>query len=111
MSPIQHLVNITRDRKINVLMLEAQEDCSGLITDLSYVFRVLGLAANYQNLKDGFTQDVHLCRDTLTKLSTEHGGLWQMEARDALLVGLDSAIELNRRLQLRHIIRAMRKIL
>ena len=71
MNAALHLVNITRDRKINVLMLEAQDDCSGLITDLSYVFHVLGLAAKYQNLRDGFTEDVHLCENAITRLDTE----------------------------------------
>jgi len=110
MNAALHLANITRDRKINVLMLEPQEECTDLITDLSYVFGVLSLAANYQNLRGGFAQDIHACRDALTKLRTEHGGLWQPELRDTLLTGLSSALDLNHRLQLRHIMRAMRKV-
>ena len=110
MNAALHLVNITRDRKINVLMLEAQDDCSGLITDLKYVFQVIGLAAKYQNLRDGFAEDVHLCEGAIARLDTEFAGRWQMEMRDTLLTGLDSAIELNRRLQLRHIVRAMKKV-
>jgi hypothetical protein len=91
-------------------MLEPQEDCSDLITDLGYVFGVLGLAANYQNLRGEFARNVHACKDALYELKAEHGGLWQPELRDTLLAGLSSALDLNNRLQLRHIMRAMKKV-
>lgn len=110
MSAAKHLMDVIRDRKINVLMLEPGEDCTELILDLLPTLSMLRLAGKYQNLKHECVEAVRLGREALDRILTEHEGLWQPGLRDAVVDSLDSAVELNKRLQMRHILRAMDRL-
>lgn len=110
MSARKHLMGIIRDRKIHVLMLEAGEDCSSLCIDLLPTLQVLALAAKYQNIKNEYATEVSQGAASLLTMLIDEGSVWQIPERDTVLRALDSAIELNRRLNLGNITRAMSRL-